>query len=193
MAYSADDYLAALQGLLPPGRGLTKRPDANLTRLLHAFADGFARIDVFVDLLFNELDPRTTLQLLPQWEFIDGLPDPCCAAPVTIAGRQAALVAREVGSGGDSIPGLEALALTLGFTVTITEPMPFTCNSNCNDPLQNDAWAFALEINAPTTTVTYFTCQSSCSDPLEAWGNDSLQCALQRAIGADVISIFIYG
>lgn len=74
--YSADAYAAALEQMLPPGDALP-RGDSFLRDLLDALAQEFARVESAALNLFDELDPRTTLQLLPDWERVLGLPDDC--------------------------------------------------------------------------------------------------------------------
>ena len=43
---TAPDYLASLQALLPQGFAWPRQADAALTRLLLAWADEFARVDI---------------------------------------------------------------------------------------------------------------------------------------------------
>lgn len=112
---TADDYRVLLQALLPHGAAWPRDPDAVLTALLQAFADEFARVDVRVEDLFNEMDPRTTYELLEDFERVTGLPDPCVPAEQTVNERRAALVTRLTGQGGQSIAYFLGLAAALGY------------------------------------------------------------------------------
>ncbi|WP_456679370.1 YmfQ family protein [Bradyrhizobium sp. S3.7.6] len=76
-------------------------------------------------LLEMESDPRTTIELLPDWERNWGLPDPCYSAPHSIAERQLALVMRMTLEGGQSRQFFIDVAAMLGYTITITEYRPF--------------------------------------------------------------------
>ena len=90
----AVDYAAALQRLLPPGPALPRETSALFTALLQALAQEFARVEAAGTSLLDELDPRTTLVLLPDWERVCGLPDPCCGTlATTIPERRAAVPA----------------------------------------------------------------------------------------------------
>jgi uncharacterized protein YmfQ (DUF2313 family) len=121
---SADDYLAELQGLLPPG-DLTREPGAILTRLLLAIADALARADALATDLIEEADPRTTTLLLPDWERVAGLPDSCVdGADQTLQERRTWLVSRLTMQGGQSRAWFIALAASLDYAITIDEYHP---------------------------------------------------------------------
>lgn len=102
MGMTADQYREHNQALLPSGPAWTRAPDAVLTTLLDALAQEFARVDVRADELIAELDPRTTTELLEDWERAFGLPAPCMPASQTLADRRAALWAKMTAIGGQS-------------------------------------------------------------------------------------------
>lgn len=134
---TADDYLSQLQALLPSGPAWPREPDATLTRLLNAWADELARVDGRAAQLIDEADPRTTLELLPDWERVAGLPDSCSAGiATTLSERRAALVDRLTASGGASKAYFLIIAERLGYQVAIERFSPFICGiSRCGDPL----------------------------------------------------------
>ena len=72
-----------------------------------------------------ESDPRSTVELLPDWERNWGLPDPCYEEPQSIAERQLALVMRMTMEGGQSRQFFIDVAAMIGYTITITEYRPF--------------------------------------------------------------------
>jgi|GEM_PF-2742733 len=84
MGLTADDYLALCQNLLPSGPAWPRESDAFVTRLLDAWAQELARIDARVDALIEEADPRTTSELLDDWEREYGLPDECLFRTTTL-------------------------------------------------------------------------------------------------------------
>lgn len=137
MGLSAADYLSQLQALLPQGPAWPRDAGATLTRLLQSMADELARVDGRAAQLLEEADPRTTLELLPDWERVAGLPDPCIAGiATTLAERRAALVDRITAEGGASKPYFQAIAERLGYQVEIARFSPFICGlSRCGDPL----------------------------------------------------------
>ncbi len=80
-----------LAKLLPPGRLWRMVGESTLVKLLHGCADELARLDARVDDLFDEADPSTADELLPEYERELGL-----ASDGTTAERQARVVARVV-------------------------------------------------------------------------------------------------
>ncbi len=111
----ATHYLAHLQALLPPGRALTREPNAVLTSVLAALAEEFSRVDARAAQLLEELDPRTTTELLADWERVAALPDACIVATQTTGERRDALLARLTARGGQSRQYFIDTAQRLGF------------------------------------------------------------------------------
>lgn len=150
----ARDYVADLEALLPTGGAWPRGEDTVYHQLNAGLAAEFARIDQRAADLLEEMDPRTTTELLPDWERVAGLPDPCTAAPTTLEGRRAALTARLISrggwSGGPSVPFLTVLIEALGYDTPVIRRFhrqPFTCESACNDSLNTDSagWMFVWE------------------------------------------------
>jgi uncharacterized protein YmfQ (DUF2313 family) len=119
--FAASDYLNALLRLLPRGMAWSRDPDCVRTQALAGCAPTFSRVNAAAVALLVDAFPATAVGLLPEWEAALGLPDPCLGPNPTIAQRQASVVARLANSGGQSVPFFIALALTLGFVITITE------------------------------------------------------------------------
>lgn len=164
-------------------------------RLLDGLALELARVDARAWNLLNEMDPRTTVEMLPDWERITGLPDPCLGGAFqTMQQRRNALVSKLTAVGGQSIAAIIAQALAMGFVITITEFHEFRAGiSHAGDALTNGVWVFAWQVNAPLNSITYFTAgQSACGDPLAAWGNTPLQCRLSGQAHAHTFPIFSY-
>lgn len=65
--FSADEFARMLVRLLPPGRLLTA-PGDTLYKVLLANGDELARVQQRQIDLLEESDPRTTSELLPEWE-----------------------------------------------------------------------------------------------------------------------------
>lgn len=197
MALTAADYLAQLQALLPQGFAWPRQADAALTKLLLAWADEMARIDGRAADLVEEADPRTTAELLADWERVAGLPDPCVAAlgiSQTTAQRRAALVAKLTTIGGQSAAYYIALAASLGYTITVTEFNPFQAGSDAGDALTNDGWRFVWQVNAPAANIVEFAAgRSSAGEPLRSWDNELLECVINRLRPAHTHVLFAYG
>lgn len=115
------DYVAALLSLLPRGRAWSRDADTVQHQVLSGYAPSLQRVDGGGFGLLLDAFPATTVGLLPEWEQTLGLPDPCAGPDPTIALRQAHVLARFQGFGGQSVPFFVAFAATLGFAITITE------------------------------------------------------------------------
>jgi uncharacterized protein YmfQ (DUF2313 family) len=187
-------YTGLVQALLPGGWAWPRAPEANLTRLVQALGDGFARVHRAVArLLVIEADPRTVEDLLPEWERAFGLPDPCVGdAEMTLAERRRVLTAKVAAKGGQSRAYLIALAAAHGYAVTLEEFRPATCIDPCDTPVYGEPWAYAFRVNAAELNVVWATCVDLCNVPLRTWGNARLECLIDRAKPAHTIALYAY-
>lgn len=180
MGMTPDQYLSQLQALLPLGAAWPRHADSDMTRLLSALAQELARIDARAEKLIDEIDPRTTSELLLEWEAIAGLPDPCTGPLDTLQARRLALITKIANLGGQSRAFFIALAATLGYTITIDEKV--------------DGLPHKWRVNAPAVTIRTFKAgRSRAGDPLRDWGNALLECAITRLKPAHTTVVFGYG
>lgn len=193
MGMSAEQYRDQLLARQPPGAALPTDPESTWAKLLLALADELARLDARAEVLLEEADPRTTYELLPDWERNVGLPDSCVPGAQTVEQRRAALIARLALGGNLSRQYLIGAAARLGYTITITEYLPHTVDSDVDAPLYGEGWAFAFRVNAPAVTVFYATVDSDVDAPLAWWGNDQLECTMRRHKAAGYTVLFAYG
>lgn len=121
MRATTEQYLTLLQNLLPTGAAWSREPDSTLTQVLTVIAGAMAKAHNRAADLLDELDPRTTLELLTDWERVCDLPDSGAALGETIAARRGAVVARLTATGGQNAAYFVALAASLGFEVEIIE------------------------------------------------------------------------
>lgn len=183
------DQLIALQ---PPGAALPTAPGSTWAQLLHGLADELARVDARAGSLVTESDPRSTSELLDDWERVAGLPDACATDEQTTDQRRAALHARVAGIGGQSRQYYVDLAARLGYAVTITEYRPHTVVMDVDSPLYGKDWAHAWSVNAVQDTVTVHTVNGAVDDALATWGNARLECAIRAVAPAHSIVLFVY-
>ena len=196
MAMTPRDYQQQLAALLPQGAIWPRDNDSNLMTLLLGLAQEFARVDRRAADVIRESDPRTTLELLEDWERNWGLPDTCLAdVEQTIAERRDALVAKIVGTGGQSRPYFIDVAAALGFTITIEEFRPFRAGlGRAGDALTNGDWQYTWRVHAPAVTVRPFRAGVGVAgEPLRTWGNVALECKLGQYQPAHTILQFAYG
>lgn len=189
------EYLSMLKGLLPQGAAWPRHDGTKLEILLKAWADEFARVDQRAADLVREADPRTTVEMLTDWERVAGLPDACTGELEGLTNRREALVSKLGNLGGQSRQFFIDLAASLGFTVTITEEdsyAPFTAGSVAGDALTNDPWQYIWTVHAPESSVVNFAAGSAAGDALAEWGNNELECVISRAKPAHTHVQFSY-
>ncbi len=175
--FRAADYLGALLRLLPPGLAWSRDPDCVRTQALAGLAPTFERVNSDAVGLLIDAFPATAVNLLPEWEAALGLPDPCLGPNPTIAQRQASVVARLANAGGQSVPFFIALALTLGWTITITE---FTGST---------ALANTWQVNVHGSGVQRFKADDAAGEYLSSVSSavDVLECEFKRLCPAHTV------
>lgn len=154
----ADDYVTVLVQLLPRGVAWDQWDPEDRDPLLRGLAHEAARVELRVWQFLEELDPRTTLELLPDWERVYGLPEKCGVPPSTIDGRRRALHAKMAAKPQGNIPFFLQLAENLGYPNAEIRGLhnPFTCNSDCIDALfgWEGGWADAWMMLPNATSET---------------------------------------
>lgn len=128
------DYLKLL---LP--KDAYEKAAPQLTAELNAEGNQLDAFQASVEALLLEMDPRTTVQLLADWERVYGLPDEGLMAATTIPERQARLTAKVLQTGGMSKPYFQALLEQVGYTVIIDEPRGFFAGMNTGGDRLYDA------------------------------------------------------
>lgn len=124
-----DDYAVALSHLLPQGIAWPREADSVLMRTVRGLAQIFGYVDHrAADLLEIESDPRTTVEMLPDWERNWGLPDYCfLGVGQTLNERRKFLILKMTLEGGQSREWFIWVCKQLGYEVGITEFAPFMC------------------------------------------------------------------
>lgn len=189
------DLRAALLSLLPTGTVWPRRDGSTVARSCAGIAALAGRLQARAGALLIDAFPATAYELLPDWETTLGLPDSCAGPAPTLQQRRAQVTARLTAQGGQSMPYLVAQAAALGYAITVDEFAPARAGQiRAGDPIRGEAWAHALVVRAPATTVTYFRAgQSAAGEPLATWGNGALECSLRRLIPAHTVILFAYG
>ena len=186
-------YKTMLQNLLPQGLAWPREQQTNMDDFLLSLAGEPERVDGRVQDMLTEAYPLTTSELLTDWERVTGLPEECEGLGETVQIRREAVHTKLSSIGGQS-PGFYIdTAANLGFTITITEFRPFVAGDDAGDSVYGDDWAYAWQVNAPEETVRYFDAGSgSAGEPLATWGNELLECVINRLKPAHTIVIFAY-
>ncbi len=129
-----DAYLSQLKALLPSGTAFSQQSGTVLESVLSVFAAEFAKVETKSLDLIREADPRTTIELLLDWEAEAGLPDTCIGSDGTLQERRDLLLQRLTSRGGQAVDFFIEVASLLGYLITIEEHRPFVCGkSKCGD------------------------------------------------------------
>jgi uncharacterized protein YmfQ (DUF2313 family) len=211
---TGDDYAHAMQALLPQGQAWPRFYESVLMKTVRGLTGIWGDFELRASTLLEvESDPRTTVELLPDWERNWGLPDPCYTGPLTIHDRQIALVLRMTMIGGQSRAFFIGVATFLGYTITITEYAPFMVGiSNLGDtrtppldpnPLVGDyRWyigppemRFYWTVHVTGARLTWFRAtqgQLGVDHHLEIGLAEDLECLLDRWKPAHTDIVFDY-
>lgn len=209
---SGSDYAQAMMRLLPRGQAWPRSIESTLAMTIEGLADYWGFVDSrAADLLEIESDPRTTVELLPDWERNWGLPDPCFPAATSIPERQKMLVMYMTMLGGQSRAWFQQVAGFTGYELTIGEWAPFMCGvSECGDtrfeyddtglyrwyigPPENRYYWY---INADQAVLEWFRCGTSYSQcgvhpHLKIVLSSPIECLLDRWKPAHTEIVFDY-
>jgi uncharacterized protein YmfQ (DUF2313 family) len=211
MSKTASNYLDLLRGLLPLGYAWNRVPGSVLTRLLAACAEELARLEADAWRALEEINPLTTLELLPEWEAIAGLPDECSPTDNSdIAARRQALIGKLRRPVGQDAAFFERLAAAYGYPDDrVEEFFPFSAEvSGAEDALNDapgglnpdgslslyDGWLYTWLITLGEIFIREFCAEDSgAEDPLRQWGDDGMECRIIRAAPAHTVVLFGYG
>lgn len=112
---TADDYYAQLCALLPPGPAWEREFNPGIDEILQAAAQELAREDLRAEALLAESEPATVRELVPDWERVMNLPDPCMGESPTFQDRQLAVRRRLLEVGGQTPAYFVELAFSMGY------------------------------------------------------------------------------
>jgi uncharacterized protein YmfQ (DUF2313 family) len=125
---SGADYAQAFLALLPQGQAWPRYPATTLVQTVEGLNGYWGSVDGrAADLLEIESFPKTTVELLPDWERNFGLPDPCFPDATSIPERQNMLVLVMTLIGGQSRSFFQSISEWTGHQISIAEWAPFMC------------------------------------------------------------------
>lgn len=191
---SCREQLFALQ---PPGQALPTTTDSVWGRLLDGLSLEYDRVEIRGGELGRESDPRQSVELLPDWERVCGLPGPCPIAwDSTLQARRIAVVAQLTGAGGQRIAYFEQVAALLGLSIRVTEYRPFlTGLSRCGQRLNGGHDVrFVWSVIIKGQRILRFRCGASVAGErlLDFARREDLECLLRLYAPAHTILIIGY-
>lgn len=167
------------------------------SKLTNQLVQTVTRVHQRADALMQELDPRTTTELINRWERLCGLPDECMPAGTqTLRQRQQRLDAKVNLAGGINEDFYLAQLAALGrpdATITRYDKSTFTCSSACTDAVNAPEWRYYWQVNMPAATnTTWMTCGDPCDSALRIWGDTVVECVLNKLCSSHTYVIFKY-
>ena len=119
---TAAQYQAQLRALLPSGPAWDPERVPELEEVLQGVAVELARLDARAADLLNEMDPAGVSELVPDWEQVMNLPDPCLGATPLFDDRRLAVRRRLLAVGSQAVGYYLDIAKSQGYpNATITE------------------------------------------------------------------------
>ncbi len=123
-AWFLDKFLAAL----PNGPAWNKEPGSAMYQALASLMGTYVRVAEAAGNMIVDSFPATTVNLLNEWQWSTGLPDPCLGQAPTLLQEQGQIVARLISNGGQSLAYFESLVNALGYQCSITTFRPTCAN-----------------------------------------------------------------
>lgn len=186
--------LVSLIGKLPNGWALGHR-GGGVDAVLGAIAGPIADVEAEAAALMDETDPRSAVNLLPDFERVLG-PDPCGRDlnDRTLEQRQRQAHQRWTARGGQSIPYYLGIAEGLGETVEIEEFWPTKVGVLCAGmALIPEGEQFTYRIKLALISQWLFRAsQNVAGDPLGGYGVNDVECELRRLKPAHTQLVFAY-
>jgi len=170
MSFGIDNHKSLFISLFPKGKAWKFKENSNFSKLLSAFAVEYARLDSRVDDLIEEVDPRTTNELISAWESLTGFPDTCISSTgETLSERRDSVVRRLTQTGSLSKEFFISMAKDLGYEIVIKESHPFRMgiNSNMGTPLRDPGFQYVWDVfTAAFASVNFKMGVGQMGDPL---------------------------
>jgi uncharacterized protein YmfQ (DUF2313 family) len=119
---TAAQYRQQLRSLLPSGPAWDPEQVPELEQVLEGIAQELARLDVRAADLLSEMDPAGVSELVPDWERVMNLPDPCLGPTPLFGDRRIAVRERLFSVGGQIAAYFIEIARSQGYpNATVTE------------------------------------------------------------------------
>ena len=208
---SIEKYLDLLINLLPKGRLWQPKAQPVLKALLRSWASEFCRVEDAVTAMLRDVDPRTTVDLLEDWERVLGLPDECTPENQTELERINQVTQKFTNVGGLSKEFFEFLGTQLGFDITIDSALNFVAGrATAGDRLTNyfnrrmlagdgagtlvreAGWRPYFIAELPVTAATVFVAGSVAGEPLRTFSNELVECTIRKLKPAHSAVSFIF-
>jgi uncharacterized protein YmfQ (DUF2313 family) len=112
--------------------------------------------------------------------------------PPTLSERRSALVSKVNMRGGQSRDFYINLAAQLGYTITIDELAPDTTEFDTESATTDEQWQFIFQVNASSVSVVDMTSEDDTEMATAVWGNQQLECGINKYKPAHTFALFSY-
>lgn len=162
------------------------------------------RIDERIADLVREADPKTTFEMIDDWEEFLNIPDECTPEDYdpSLFERRLRICQKLLTGGGQTAEFYILIAGQLGYDTDVLDVKDFkdfrVGSSQVGDRLTNGSnpatgWAYTFAIVAPATLIRKFTVsQSTVGERLVLVSNDELQCVIEKFKPAHTNVIFSF-
>lgn len=198
MSNTTSKFVELIKGLFPKGRLWTFPPGSTLLALIEGVAVEFVRIADRADDVLMESDPRTTDELLEDWEECFGLPGDCGELATTLQDRRTQLVSKITDVRNQNKQLYVDIANRLGYDIDVDDVQEynqFRVGDRVSSELASGvAWQHTFSVHSPEFTERLFRVnENAVSDRLADFGDDLLECLIEDAKPAHSIVFFEYG
>ncbi|MCQ2994359.1 YmfQ family protein [Pseudomonas syringae] len=194
---TAAAYYAQLKALLPPGPAWDAERVPEIHQLLEAGSLELAREDLRLSDLLGESDPDRVRELVPDWEHVMGLPDPCLGVSPTFEDRQLAVRRRLTEVGGQSPAFFVQLAISVGYLqASVTEHRAPRFGAAHFDQTHFGTWSaqFMWTLNTgPRRRLGRRFAASYWGERFGINPSGALECVIRRAAPAHAVEFINYG
>lgn len=194
---TAEQYKDQLRALLPLGPAWDPELVPEVDLVLTGVAQEFARIDARAFDLLNEMAADGVNELVPDWESVMNLPDPCLGANPAFEDRRLAVRRRLVAVGGQSIQFFIDLAVSQGYPeASVTEHRAPRFGRSRFGNAHFGTWAaqFMWTLNSgPRRRLGRRFGASFWGERFGANPSGALECVIRRSAPAHTLEFINYG
>jgi len=196
LGYTSEQYMGALQKLLPQGPAWDLEGNEFLYKVLELASLEFARIDNDILMLIREASPETCSVTFDDWCHQWGIPDKCLLDVDADLDLYRTLLCLKIYSQGYSfVECINMICNALGFeTVSLYTNTLHTVSSPMNTGLYDSQWGLQIIIHTEDeTSITYFRTTSSAQRRLAEWGIEVFECIVKSFAPCWAKVVFSYG
>ncbi len=190
-------YQAQLRALLPLGPAWDPELVPELETILSGVSRELARIDARAFDLINEMDPAGVSELVPDWERVMNLPDPCLGENPAFEDRRLAVRQRLIAVGGQSRAYFIDIAIRQGYpSARITERRAPRFGRSRFGAAHFGTWAaqFMWTLNSgPRRRLGRRFGASYWGERFGANPSGALECVIRRSAPAHTLEFIDYG